>query len=129
MSAEVTVQLAPVSEKVIQSKSKMRFPANFPAIVLLVPTVTCLLGGMAEGVLRGLKMIPAQNNNNNNEQCKQPFGNDAGNPLQTIGVIVTGLFSTCPYSRSGNQSILAQMNNYVTYYVLSRSVLRDSGEV
>lgn len=93
----------------------MRFYTIFPAIVWLIPAVTCGLGGMAQNVLQGLNLIPGTNGD-----CKQPFGNDAGNPIQTISDIVTGLLTTCPYSRTSNESTIAQMHRFITFSVLSK---------
>lgn len=92
----------------------MHFYTIFPAIALLVPAVMCGLGGMAQNVLQGLNLIPGTN-----ADCTQPFGNDAGNPIQTISEIVSGLLSTCPYSRTSNESTIAQMHRFITFNVLS----------
>lgn len=94
----------------------MHWLKRFCAVLILIPTVTCIFGGFTKEILQGLHILPKLN-----KTCISPFADDSVNIIQIVEDVVKGFLGKCPYSPTSG-SVASQLSDYVNFYVLARLV-------
>lgn len=94
----------------------MHWFKRFCAVLILIPTATCIFGGFTKEILQGLHILPRLN-----KTCISPFADDSINIIQIVEDVVKGFLGKCPY-RPGSESVASQLSDYVNFYVLARLV-------